>query len=231
MYIRTTPILIHLIPLKPIQDMHPADRELVGVYSVEVDEQDYPAHQAIAGLNSIKSNISLQAPGDFLQLVYDPCKGAWLVCPQGDQDFPSDGQFNGKVESIPLWPTGALLVGKKDTHGHDESGKEQIAPAGSLWLVAEATDGQVTLVCEQAGTCAVIDALEILPLFEFRTGYAEDKGLSADELDSKYNPFGDGEHPLFPRFMWREAVLNKDTISGYWAWLVKSIEQSEGLVS
>jgi hypothetical protein len=85
--------------------------------------------------------------------------------------------------------------------------------------------------CEQAGTCAVIDALEILPLFEFRTGYAEDKGLSADELDSKYNPFGDGEHPLFPRFMWREAVLNKDTISGYWAWLVKSIEQSEGLVS
>lgn len=230
MNIRYTPILVHLIPLKPIQDMHPADRELVGVYSVEVDEQDYPSHQAIAGLNAIRSNLALQSPGDFLKLAYDPCKGAWLVSPQGEQDFPSDGQFNGKVDAAPLWPIGALLVGKKDTHGRVESGKEQITPAGSLWVVVEAVDGQVTLVCEEVGTCAVVDALEVLPLFDFRTGYAEDKRLSADELDSKYNPLGDGEHPLFPRFMWREAVLNQDTICGYWEWLVNTIKQTEGLV-
>lgn len=48
---------------------------------------------------------------------------------------------------------------------------------------------------------------------------AEDFDLSAEELDDKYNPEGDGEHPFLTRADWREAVANEDTISGYWAWL------------
>lgn len=47
----------------------------------------------------------------------------------------------------------------------------------------------------------------------------EDCLLSAEQLDDKYNPDGDGEHPVITRSLWREAVSSCDTISGYWAWL------------
>lgn len=50
-----------------------------------------------------------------------------------------------------------------------------------------------------------------------------DKGLSADQLDDKYNPEGDGEHPVFSREQWREGVANQDTISGYWVWAAYQI--------
>ena len=48
------------------------------------------------------------------------------------------------------------------------------------------------------------------------------------QLDEKYNPDGDGEHPQITRAMWRTAVEQQETISGYWDWLYhKLIEQAE----
>ncbi len=47
----------------------------------------------------------------------------------------------------------------------------------------------------------------------------EDFGLTAEQLDDKYNPEGDGEHPTFPRADWQYEVANGDTLSGYWAWV------------
>ena len=49
--------------------------------------------------------------------------------------------------------------------------------------------------------------------------FDDDADLSAEELDDKYNPNGDGEHPRITRKMWREAVSVEATISGYWDWL------------
>lgn len=33
----------------------------------------------------------------------------------------------------------------------------------------------------------------------------EDQHLPADELDGKYNPHGDGEHPCYGGALWRDA--------------------------
>lgn len=51
----------------------------------------------------------------------------------------------------------------------------------------------------------------------------EDSKLSAQQLDDKYNSEGDGEHPLYPRSTWREAVEKQETISGYWDWVVHQL--------
>lgn len=48
----------------------------------------------------------------------------------------------------------------------------------------------------------------------------QDHLLTAAELDAKYNPDGDGEHPDYPRAEWRAAVSQQYTISGYWDWVV-----------
>lgn len=51
----------------------------------------------------------------------------------------------------------------------------------------------------------------------------EDLQLLPPQLDCKYNPDGDGQHPFFTRANWREAVANDDTISGYWDWVYNEI--------
>jgi hypothetical protein len=48
---------------------------------------------------------------------------------------------------------------------------------------------------------------------------ADDYQRSADQLDEHYNPEGGGEHPVFSRADWRDAVANEDTLSGYWEWV------------
>lgn len=59
-----------------------------------------------------------------------------------------------------------------------------------------------------------------------------DQWLSAEDLDNKYNPEGDGEHPTFPRSHWREAVANEGTVSGYWQWCKHMLElKAEGIDS
>lgn len=51
----------------------------------------------------------------------------------------------------------------------------------------------------------------------------EDLGMTAEELDGKYNLNGDGEHPEYTRQSWREAVGAQQTISGYWDWVCHQI--------
>lgn len=47
----------------------------------------------------------------------------------------------------------------------------------------------------------------------------EDVGLTVEQLDEKYNPEGDGGHPLFTRALWRAEVAGEHTVSGYWDWV------------
>lgn len=56
----------------------------------------------------------------------------------------------------------------------------------------------------------------------------EDLGLAGVTLDDKYNPEGDGEHPVFTRDDWRSAVSQQDTISGYWDWVAHRIAEETG---
>lgn len=55
----------------------------------------------------------------------------------------------------------------------------------------------------------------------------EDLSLSPEQLDDKYNPEGDGEHPCYPRADWRYEVANGDTISGYWDWLYNQLQNHD----
>lgn len=55
--------------------------------------------------------------------------------------------------------------------------------------------------------------------------YTKDKHLTAEQLDAKYNPDGDGEHPWVTRTNWREAVAMEETISGYWDWLAHVLSE------
>jgi hypothetical protein len=53
----------------------------------------------------------------------------------------------------------------------------------------------------------------------------EDLGLPGGALDDKYNPEGDGEHPVVTRQEWREAVAQQETVSGYWDWTAHKIAE------
>lgn len=55
----------------------------------------------------------------------------------------------------------------------------------------------------------------------------KDFGLTAEQLDDKYNPEGDGEHPVFTRGDWRNEVFNGYTLRGYWEWVEAQIEEEE----
>ena len=48
---------------------------------------------------------------------------------------------------------------------------------------------------------------------------AGDALLTEEQLDEKYNPDGDGEHPTHTRDCWQRAVLNDETSQGYWQWV------------
>lgn len=55
----------------------------------------------------------------------------------------------------------------------------------------------------------------------------KDYGLTAEQLDDKYNPEGGGQHPEYTRADWRAAVDNEDTISGYWEWVKHQLVMEE----
>ena len=52
---------------------------------------------------------------------------------------------------------------------------------------------------------------------------ADESSLSSEQLDSKYNPDGDGEHPVWTRRDWRCEVNSENTLLGYWDWVKHSI--------
>lgn len=54
--------------------------------------------------------------------------------------------------------------------------------------------------------------------------YIKDYDLSAEQLDDKYNPEDDGEHPGFTRWEWRSSVAQEATIAGYWDWVEYQLE-------
>lgn len=63
----------------------------------------------------------------------------------------------------------------------------------------------------------------------YYTPLIPDFGLSAEQLDDKYNPDGpdgDGEHPVFTHWDWLQVVAQRSTKSGYWEWLRSQIEQA-----
>lgn len=70
------------------------------------------------------------------------------------------------------------------------------------------------------------------PAFETLRDVAANRLLRADlhnnaeDLDAKYNPDGDGEHPVLTRRCWRDAVGQEETISGYWEWVEHLIRDS-----
>lgn len=59
----------------------------------------------------------------------------------------------------------------------------------------------------------------------------EDYDLTAEQLDDKYNPDGDGEHPYFTRKEWRNEVANENTCSGYWLWMQSEIDSEKNDLS
>lgn len=57
----------------------------------------------------------------------------------------------------------------------------------------------------------------------------QDQGLTAEQLDCKYNLEGEGEHPIYLRSDWRACVHQRDTLRGYWDWVVSQVETQSDL--
>ncbi len=55
----------------------------------------------------------------------------------------------------------------------------------------------------------------------------KDYGLTAEQLDDRYNPDGRGEHPDYPREEWRWEVGEENTLLGYWEWVVHMLESED----
>lgn len=221
----TTTIHVHVIPVKPSLELDSSDRELVGVYAVEVDALDYPIQHATAARNAFDANVRLQRPDDFMIHLYNPGKKAWLVLEEGDLAFPRDGEFTGKVDTD-LLPVGSQLISLQDEMDHDCEDKARITPAGSRWEIVEIDRGSAHVGCAETGATLFVSVCELGKYFRIDPGYSEDVELTAEQLDDKYNPEGGGEHPMHTRRMWMDAVANEDTISGYWNWVESEIAQA-----
>ncbi|MDX1366899.1 hypothetical protein [Pseudomonas sp.] len=224
MQVRTTTIQVHALPKKPALQLHEQDLDAVGVYGVDVDIMDYPLQQATAALNAFAAAVSLNHPADFELHVFDPQKDAWLMTQVGDVDFPSDGDFTGKLD-VHLLPVGTRLIGNRDELDQCDAG-ERVTPAGSIWTVLDIDRGSISLACEDTGAGIFASVCQLGTDFQIDKGYIQDAGLTGDDLEGKYSPQGGGEHPMGSRLMWREAVANEDTIGGYWAWVESEAAQA-----
>lgn len=54
-----------------------------------------------------------------------------------------------------------------------------------------------------------------------------DYSLTAEQLDDKYNPDGDGRHPIFTNWDWIQVVAQRSTLLGYWDWVAHQVEKEE----
>lgn len=225
MQVQPSTIQVHVLPTKPNLQLQESDRDVAGVYCIEVDSQDYPVQHATAALNALRQAVSIISPADFELHVYDSTKGVWLLPPEGEVDFPSDGVFTGKID-VPIIPLGTKLSGMRDEIDHDDADAERVSPAGSYWTVREIDRASMCLINEANGAHIYASVCQVGTDFRIHKGYEGEQELSVDDLEAKYSPAGGGEHSLYTRMMWREAVANEDTISGYWAWVVSEIEQA-----
>lgn len=215
MQVGTTLLYVHALPRKAALKLNDADRERVGVYAVDVDIEDYPLDQATAALNAFRANVALSVPDDFALHAYDPSKKAWLKAPISEVDFPSDGEFLGSVD-VPLIPMGTTLRNLVEVQTDDQ---ESPVEPGQLWRVVDADRGSVSLRGVESDVAAYVSVCNLGIEFEIDYGYLDDHSLSAEQLEQKFNACGEGEHPMFTVRMWREAVAQKDTLSGYWEWV------------
>lgn len=55
--------------------------------------------------------------------------------------------------------------------------------------------------------------------------YAAENTMLPTDLEEHYS--GPGAHPIFTRNLWRDAVLNQDTLQGYWGWVQHQITSWE----
>ena len=57
--------------------------------------------------------------------------------------------------------------------------------------------------------------------------YIKDYGLTEEQLDHKYNLDGDGQHPGYTRWDWRQAVAQQSTVVGYWDWVEYQLDMEQ----
>lgn len=147
------------------------------------------------------------------------------VCPLTDEEDAGVAgtylvTFDPKAHSLPL-PTLAgialdvfhmgVMIGTLDdfeiyTVGHDN----QIIKRADDY---EEYSGDLLGTLDKVG-----DVPQYLP--------ALDAGATADSLEDRYNPNGDGEHPIHTRDAWILAVQQKVTLRGYWDWAAAQIEEA-----
>ena len=63
----------------------------------------------------------------------------------------------------------------------------------------------------------------------YYTQLIPDFGLSDEQLRDRYDPDGDDDasHPMFSHWEWLQAVAQRSTRSGYWAWVQHKIGQAQ----
>lgn len=78
------------------------------------------------------------------------------------------------------------------------------------------------------GTNPVID-VEMTGCTELATE-VKDRDLGRLELENKYqgdHAQGWGHHPVHSRTIWRNAVADNDTVSGYWDWVYQMLQNED----
>lgn len=99
----------------------------------------------------------------------------------------------------------------------------QVAPASGEMAIYTKQGYHDTLTAHHFETGDLIGVLRKFMTDNLR----EDYDLEASQLDDRYNPDGDGEHPVLNRDDWRDAVAQQTTISGYWDWVAHHIAYAE----
>lgn len=203
---KTIPIQVHVFPSK----FSAGSGQIHGVYSVDVDSEDTPARQAASALKALRENVDIRNRDDIEILVLEPHTARWLSPAAEVENFPSDAEFNGRIDAD-LLPPGVHLA------TIDKGSPTQ-------WVVLRMDGDMVHLQSEDAGDEFRLPISEVIKEFLIFTGYGADRELDADGLEDKYMR----DHPMQTRAMWREAVANEDTILGYWSWVAHELKENSG---
>lgn len=91
------------------------------------------------------------------------------------------------------------------------------ADVQEVYVTSEATDEQQSLPFDTVSDWVIFTIQKVQYPSDVRS--VADQRLTADQLDEKYNPVGDGEHPTHPRAAWREKVSHGNTLRSYWDWV------------
>lgn len=53
----------------------------------------------------------------------------------------------------------------------------------------------------------------------------DDYGLTVEQLEARYSPDGDGQHPVYTIWDWVQVVAQRSTREGYWYWLKHQLDE------